>query len=188
MIMQRTGGRGTRAYSVDRGVDSLCRNKSKYEYTLQGWKAFALSHSVRSGDRLQIELLPDGRRVRADIVKRASPKDRTSAEVGPASPAVMDVASVAKPSSGVASCGCALNPQVHDCHCWATAPTCNPFLQSCADSGFASVGAASRLGRNVKQASVQSCYKPKPTGCAAVQTWAGHTGKVPQRYHVNVMP
>ena len=82
---------------------SLCRNKSKYEYTLQGWKAFALSHSVRSGDRLQIELLPDGRRMRADIVKRASPKDRASAEVGPASPAVMDVASVAKPSSGVTS-------------------------------------------------------------------------------------
>ena len=89
----------------------LRRNKSKYEYTLQGWKAFALSHSVRSGDRLQIELLPDGRRVRADIVKRASPKDRTSADVGPASPAVMDVASVAKPSSGGASCTCALNLQ-----------------------------------------------------------------------------
>lgn len=82
---------------------SLHRNKSKYEYTLQGWKAFALSHSVRSGDRLQIELLPDGRRMRADIVKRASPKERASADAGPASPAVVDVASVAKPSSGAAS-------------------------------------------------------------------------------------
>ena len=81
----------------------LCRNKSKFEYTLQGWKAFALSHSVRSGDRLQIELLPDGRRMRADIVKRASPKDRAMADAGPASPAVIDVASVAKPCSGEAS-------------------------------------------------------------------------------------
>ncbi len=83
----------------------LCRNKSKFEYTLQGWKAFALSHSVRSGDRLQIELLPDGRRMRADIVKRASPKDRAMAmaDPGPASPAVIDVASVAKPCSGEAS-------------------------------------------------------------------------------------
>ena len=82
----------------------LRRNKSKYEYTLQGWKAFALSHSVRSGDRLQIELLPDGCRVRADIVKRASPKERAGADAGPASPAVVDVASMGRPSSGVTSC------------------------------------------------------------------------------------
>ena len=75
-----------------------CRNKSKFEYTLQGWKAFALSHSVRSGDRLQIELLPDGRRMRADIVKRATPKDKAC--IDPVSPAVLDIISATKPSSG----------------------------------------------------------------------------------------
>ena len=76
----------------------LCRNKSKFEYTLQGWKAFALSHSVRSGDRLQIELLPDGRRMRADIVKRATLKDKAC--IDPVSPAVLDIISATKPSSG----------------------------------------------------------------------------------------
>lgn len=58
---------------------------------------------MRSGDRLQIELLPDGRRMRADIVKRASHKERASTDPGPASPAVVDVASNAKPSSGAPS-------------------------------------------------------------------------------------
>ena len=72
------------------------RNKSKYEYTLQGWKAFALSHSVQTGDRLQIELLPDSRRMRADIVKRAALKERIASDPGPESPALLDMASAAK--------------------------------------------------------------------------------------------
>ncbi len=73
-----------------------CRNKSKYEYTLQGWKAFALSHSVQTGDRLQIELLPDSRRMRADIVKRAELKERVASDPGPESPILPDMASAAK--------------------------------------------------------------------------------------------
>ncbi|BDA48016.1 hypothetical protein COCOBI_11-2730 [Coccomyxa sp. Obi] len=72
------------------------RNKSKYEYTLQGWKAFALSHSVQTGDRLQIELLPDSRRMRADIVKRAELQERVASEPGPESPTLPDMASAAK--------------------------------------------------------------------------------------------
>ena len=74
------------------------RNKNKYEYTLQGWKAFALSHSVQTGDRLQIELLPgsDSRRIRADIVKRAALKERVASDPGPESPALPDMASTAK--------------------------------------------------------------------------------------------
>lgn len=72
------------------------RNKSKYEYTLQGWKAFALSHSVQTGDRLQIELLPDSRRIRADIVKRAELKQRVVSDPGPESPTLPDMASTAK--------------------------------------------------------------------------------------------
>jgi hypothetical protein len=71
------------------------RNKSKYEYTLQGWKAFALSHSVQTGDRLQIELVDEGRRMCANIVKRATLKDRVPSVPGPASPTVLDTAGAA---------------------------------------------------------------------------------------------
>lgn len=83
------------------------RNKSKYEYTLQGWKAFALSHNVQTGDRLQIALLPDSRRMCAEIVKRASLTERLPSDTGPASPTLPDMASAAKrqyPASGACTC------------------------------------------------------------------------------------
>ena len=83
---------------------SCCRrNKNKFEYTLQGWKAFALAHGVNTGDRLQMELLPDGQRMRAHIVRRAVLRDRVPSDPGPASPTLMDVACAAKRSLGVHS-------------------------------------------------------------------------------------
>ena len=81
---------------------SLRRNKSKFEYTLQGWKAFALAHAVNTGDRLQMELLPDGRRMRAHIVRRAALRDKLPSDPGPASPTLLNVACVAKRSLGAA--------------------------------------------------------------------------------------
>ena len=41
----------------------------------QGWKAFALAHTIQPGDRIEFELLLDGRRMRAAIVKRAVYKE-----------------------------------------------------------------------------------------------------------------
>jgi hypothetical protein len=56
--------------------------------------------------------------MRAEIVKRASVKERVVMDAGPASPAVVDVAIVAKPSSGKyptprTSCDAALKVHHH---------------------------------------------------------------------------
>ncbi|KAK9806892.1 hypothetical protein WJX72_006577 [[Myrmecia] bisecta] len=45
------------------------KNKDKYEYTLQGWKAFVNDQGIQPGDRLEFELVEPGR-LKATVVKR----------------------------------------------------------------------------------------------------------------------
>lgn len=46
------------------------RNKDKYEFTLQGWKHFAVAHQIQPSDRFHFELTEDPARVSGKIIRK----------------------------------------------------------------------------------------------------------------------